>query len=1217
MSRYSEARTNALIGSGVSAQDFKTKIADYRAAVSAESKSRILSDLHAMLAGCGVAADGRVNIDETEKLAEAVYPEIPADGKAAAAGLWQKLALACDRYPSPADFIAKLTDDCACPFYKYEDSLRLRLLKQILATVNAECKRSQFLSERFSSAYGDRDPEKIAVLDESVFSALETELTEAEDLRLLAEQHTFLPPVNADGKELLYSIIKNADPGLAAGFAAEPCGVSGLVGRLSDKALAAPAVWNGEETTVAGAIRAFLQAECAALTDSFAVRKELAKAMAAAEKETVPDFAERFSRYIESVSSYLLDPSLQPEIEEAIKLRIEVPDGMNAYEELGNIIGGDPKFNTVLNTLVSEFYNVNGLEESYSAATGKGSFSRQKIIAEALKHENAEITEFAAAKIRDAGYDGIIKESGEIDFVFLDKSARACDGKIKSAMESFKAALNDVVNKAEDQRRQLQQAGDLYRAAKTRMEREKRDPVKGLADWLNLTNRLADPSTAWNTITRDELFALAFAFNLRFWRDTDVPEYDRRRDVEEALYLRYYTENMADLVDRAPVKRVPDFRDRNTAVYLYFLAAGDAGFFGADSFRESGDRFVKAAELIADLDSLSAGRYAPEMNRQAFAGMMTDEYGRLADPYTFTESLRKRYTLEQKPPAATQGNEIGKNEAALRRLFCRRFYPYANAVKFDLNKTSIIADAAAASGASGGSEFIKAVRAIASGLFGVRKPDPDKLTRADVISVYFSAFASRTKYPNGVSFADLCDKEFAPGLNAVLSGCGFGLFSAGRFADAVTAALVYVYMNSLYGAAPAGKEQEKRASAKAPAPVPAQKRAVPENKPGAKADGQVSGKSDPAKEDKSAEPENVKKQPAEPAKPAEAAVQKTEPAKSPDAKTQPAPAKSENPAKKETPADTGAPAKARPMTEAELLKSAKFGVKIIPAAKPAERQDMPETTVKPDEKQETPKTTEKIADQPKAEADILKKFRFGEKIVPEAKRAAAQETKTGTPVQPAEKKESAVDNAKADSTTKPAEKSAPVKTTEKTADQQKAEAKAKPAEKQAPVKTTEKTSGQQKAKANVKPAEKQDKAETTVKASGQQKAKAKEKPAEKSEPPKTTEKTSGQQKAKAKEKPAEKQGKADTTVKASGQQEAKANVKPAEKQDKAETTVKTSGQQKAKAKEKPAEKSEPPKTTEKTSDKPKSRAKSKTPAGKAGAKAEPSKKQAGQKKPTE
>ncbi|MCR5782741.1 MAG: hypothetical protein K6G90_08405 [Clostridia bacterium] len=1260
MSRYSDARTNALIGSGVSAQDFKAKIADYRAAVSAENKSRIVSDLHAMLAGCGIAADGCENIDELEKLAQAVYPEIPADGRAAAAGLWQKLCHASGRYPSPGDFIAKLTDECACPFYKFEDSLRLRLLKQILATVNIGCKSSPFLSERFSPAYGDRDPAKIALLDESVFSALETELTEAEDLRLLAENHTFLPPMNADGKALLSSVFKNAAPALAEECLAFSGPAAEFVKRVPDKVLSAPTVWQGEKTTVAAAIRIFIQKECDALTDSFAVRKELAKAMAAAEKENVPDFAERFSRYIESVSAYLLDPALRPEIETAISAHIDVPEGVNVFEHIGNIIAGDPKFNAVLNTLVSEFYNVNGLEESYSAATGKGSFSRQKIIAEALKHENAELTEGAAAKIRDAGYAGIIKESGEIDYVFLDKAARACDAGIKTAQEKFKAALNDVVNKAEEQRRLLQQAADLYRAAKARMEREKRDPTTGLADWVKFANRLADPSAAWNTITRDELFALAFAFNLRFCPEVNTPDYDHRRDVEEALYLRYYTGNVADLTERAPVKRSPDYRDRSTAIYLYFLAAGGDDMFGEDAFRASGDRFVRAAEMNADLDSRGAGSYVQDMSRQAFADMITDGYGGLIDAYTFAGAIKERYTLEQKPSNTPEEDEIGKNEAALRRIFCRRFAPYAGKVRLDLNRTSILSDVAAASGMSEGSEFVRAVKAIASGLFGSRRPDPDKLTRADVVSVYFSAFAVRTRYPKGVSFADLCEKDFAPGLNTILSGCGFGLFSPGRFADAVTSALVFVYMNSLFGDAPARKEQERRSTVSAPAQKSAPvKKAAP-----VKAEIPAEIRSAPAEADKPAEPAAVKEEPAETPEPVKTV-----------------------PEKAELPIKTAVPEKARPTTEAELLKNAKFGVKIIPAAKRQEEPEKPAVpaTVKdePDKPAEAAKAKPDMKAKP--EAELLKTVKFGAKIVPGANQAAAKEIKAEAPVRTedkpapekkevspekpafANKAEKASDKPKEKATAKPAEKQTPVKTAEKAPDKPKEKATAKPAEKQTPVKTAEKTSEKPMDKAAAKPADKQTPVKTTEKTSDKPKAKATEKPAEKKTPvktaekapdkpkekaaakpaekpapakkaekapdkpkekaaakpaekpapAKTTEKTSDKPKAKSTTKPSEKPAPAKTTGKTSDKPKAEATTKPSEKPASAKTTEKTSEKPKAKAITKPAQKAAPAETTEKITDKKKAKTTTKAPAGKAGAKAEPPKKQSEPKKPAE
>ena len=1255
MSRYSDARTNALIGSGVSAQDFKAKIADYRAAVSAENKSRIVSDLHAMLAGCGIAADGCESIDELEKLARAVYPEIPADGRAAAAGLWQKLCHACGRYPSPGDFIAKLTDECACPFYKYEDSLRLRLLKQVLATVNTECKSSPFLSERFSPAYGDRDPAKIALLDESVFSALETELTEAEDLRLLAENHTFLPPMNADGKALLSSVFRNAAPALAEECLAFSGTAAEFVKRVPDKVLAAQIQWQGEKMTVAAAIRKFIRTECDALNESFAVRRELAKAMAAAEKENVPDFAERFSRYIESVSAFLLDPALQPEIEQAIAAHITVPEGVNVFEHIGNIIAGDPKFNTVLNTLVSEFYNVNGLEESYSAAMGKGSFSRQKIIAEALKHENAELTEGAAAKIRDAGYEGIIKESGEIDYVFLDKAARACDAEIKAAQEKFKTALDDVVNRAEEQKRLMQQAADLYKAARARMEREKRDPTTGLADWVKFANRLADPSAAWNTITRDELFALAFAFNLRFCPDGNSPDYDHRRDVEEALYLRYYTGNVADLTERAPVKRSPDYRDRSTAIYMYFLAAGGADMFGEDAFRASGDRFVRAAEMNADLDSRGAGSYAQDMSRQAFVDMITDGYGGLIDAYTFAGTLKERYTLAQKPSKTPEEDEIGKNEAALRRIFCRRFASYAGKVRLDLNKTSIITDTAAASGMSEGSEFVRAVKAIASGLFGSRRPDPDKLTRADVISAYFSAFASRTRYPKGVSFADLCEKDFAPGLNAVLSGCGFGLFSPGRFEDAVTSALVFVYMNSLFGDAPVRKEQERRSPAATPAQKPAPvKKATP-----VKAEIPAEARSIPAEVEK---PAAVKEEPAETPEPVKTV-----------------------PEKAELPVKAAAPEKARPTTEAELLKNAKFGVKIIPAAK---RQEEPEKPAVPvPEKDGSDKPAETMTAKPdakaKPEAELLKTVKFGAKIVARANQAAAKEIKAEAPVRteekpapekkevspekpafadkaekasdkpkekaakpaekptPAKTAEKAPDKPK-EKAAKPAEKPTPAKTAEKVPDKPKEKAAAKPEQKTVPAETTEKNSKKPEAKTTAKPAANTEPVKKAEKAPNKPKEKSAAKPAEKPAPAKTAEKTSKNPEAKTTAKPTEKPAPAKTTEKITDKKKAKATTKPAQKAAPAVTTEKTSDKPKAKATTKPAQKAVPAettekitdkkkaksttkaaqkaasvKTTEKTSDKPKAKTTKNAPAGKAGAQAEPSKKQSDPKKPAE
>ena len=105
------------------------------------------------------------------------------------------------------------------------------------------------------------------------------------------------------------------------------------------------------------------------------------------------------------------------------------------------------------------------------------------------------------------------------------------------------------------------------------------------------------------------------------------------------------------------------------------------------------------------------------------------------------------------------------------------------------------------------------------------------------------------------------------------------------------------------------------------------------------------------------------KAPAKPAKkqPEKKSVAAPENAEKPDAKAEAKPA--------EKPASSGKP------TEAELVKSAKFGEKIVPAAKrPAAPEKKAEPAAKPAPKDKPKRTM--------PEAETLKKVSFGEKITP-------------------------------------------------------------------------------------------------------------------------------------------------------------------------------------------------------------------------------------------
>ena len=1062
MSRLFNARTNALAASGCSAEDLKRKFAGYKAADSAEDRSRILQDIRSMLSGCGVKNNGSETAAELRKKAEKIYDELPADSAAAAAGLWEKLRLTNDSNPSPADFISALLDNCTHPFYAYGDSIRLRLLKQMLAVVNVWSADAPSLKARFSREYADRDPAKIALIPESVFDSLENEISEAEDLTLYAQNYTALPPMDDKSKDELARVAEQVMPelgdvcrgfdGSATAFIAEK-----ILPAASGDQLASSVVYNGDRQTFAVALIKFLRRQWKIASDYCAEVKGLERAMAAAEKETVPDYAMRFSRYIESISKYLLDPAIQLAFQSGFSSLVDVPEGKNAFEYISDVIGGDPEFNTVLNTLVSEFYNVNGLEESYSSAAGKGSFSRQKLIAEALKRENTELTEGSAAKIRATRYAGVVKENGDIDYVFLEKSAKVCDSELKAVFDNFKTALTDLIARSESLKNDLAAAVESYKSAKSQKEVAKKAPGKDLYEWLRFSSRLADPSAAWNTLSKEDIFILAFAFGLRFYRDAAAADHNRNRDVEHAVYLRYYRDNIADLTESVPVKREPDFADRDTAVYLYYLMCPqDQDPFSAEALRASGDRFLAAARMIGHLNAGGAGVCFPGAGRKEFlSAVFLPGSEEPVDPFTFEENVRRLYSSDAKTSAGTVRNQpVDNNALALRKIFCRRFFDFSEGAA-DVSKTDIVSKAVRLSGAAAGSGFAGLIAAVAADLFGGRELYSDSLTRNDVIAVYFTVFAKRVRYASPVSFSELCGKDFAPGLNAILSGCGFEKFDLDRIADAVAMVLVYVYVNGLYGDAPKPEKpavspavkQEKKQPEKKAAPAPEKAAEAPAKtdekaaeKPAEKpvenkTEKQV--KKQPVKQEKkqpekkaAPAPEKAAEAPAKTAekaaaKPAEKpAANKTEKQvtkqpvkqekKQPEKKAAPAPEKAA-----EAPAETAEKAAEKPAEKPVDNKAAKQ-VKKQPV-KQEKKQPEKKAAPVPEKAAEAPaKTAEKSAEKPaenKAEKQVKKQPVKQEKKQPEKKAAPAPGKAAEAPAKPAEKP-----------VVKPSDKPAPKKT---------------------------------------------------------------------------------------------------------------------------------------------------------------------------------------------
>lgn len=66
---------------------------------------------------------------------------------------------------------------------------------------------------------------------------------------------------------------------------------------------------------------------------------------------------------------------------------------------------------------------------------------------------------------------------------------------------------------------------------------------------LSASEQLASGNLISPVSTKELLFLFAFAYEMRYWQDTDAPDYEPHRDVRRNLFADYYSDNLARYLD--------------------------------------------------------------------------------------------------------------------------------------------------------------------------------------------------------------------------------------------------------------------------------------------------------------------------------------------------------------------------------------------------------------------------------------------------------------------------------------------------------------------------------------------------------------------------------------------------------------------------------------------------------------------------------------------
>ena len=190
---------------------------------------------------------------------------------------------------------------------------------------------------------------------------------------------------------------------------------------------------------------------------------------------------------------------------------------------------------------------------------------------------------------------------------------------------------------------------------KTYKQAKKDQKKAAKTDWilLKLADDLATGKFRVNGITREQLYAFAIAYDMRYYPDPESPDYDPDRDIVKNLFQDYYHDNLLRYVldeeyiqnksyyDAEPTGEGINFKNYVEVIYLYYLTKT-----GLSPLEK-----LKKAQALIDQCAKQAKKHptritaAPDDRTQVFRGNFLGELIKIDDEKELTEYICTHYYI--------------------------------------------------------------------------------------------------------------------------------------------------------------------------------------------------------------------------------------------------------------------------------------------------------------------------------------------------------------------------------------------------------------------------------------------------------------------------------------------------------------------------------------------------------------------------------------------
>lgn len=316
---------------------------------------------------------------------------------------------------------------------------------------------------------------------------------------------------------------------------------------------------------------------------------------------------------------------------------------------------------------------------------------------------------------------------------------------------------------------------------------------------LRLCDDLASGRFRTNGSTRLALYMFAFAFDMTFYSDAMVGDYDQDRDIEKNLFFDFYRNHMLRILSESdslsdyeanPSGEGINYKNFAEIIYLYYLNRKELPIR---------DRISKAEKMIAKCQ-IEAGKMG-RVTRQPKLSQ-TEQF---AEYYTYVYKdcfidAMSSITEEQLPQFIVEHYSCTEKNCFRTKMMISSdtrtaVFHYRNFVKksYTHYERRMEIERILAENPDWNSGFVLLIRRLNEMLHPVIKPDTERLSREELIAGFYD-FCRNSSDQEGMSLRELYD-DCCQKLNPILIDSRFQPLRVTNIFDIYMIIMLYRYLN--------------------------------------------------------------------------------------------------------------------------------------------------------------------------------------------------------------------------------------------------------------------------------------------------------------------------------------------------------------------------------------------------------------------------------------